>query len=495
MGAEGRGPEGVGVLRPEGTALRGTRPGVGNLTEGPILPALFKLSWPIMVANLLQTAYNLIDTIWVGRLGPEAVAALSLGFPVIFFLMSVGMGFTIAGTALVAQYTGAGSQEGVSRVAGQTMSFVFVVAVVFAAVGFVATDSILTLLGAEPEVLPLASAYLRILFGGVPFMFLFFLFQALLKGWGDTFTPMIIMVASTLLNIVLDPFLIFGWAGLPALGVAGAAWATVIARGLAAVAAAYLLLKDRVGIKLRVRHLVPDLPLIRKLIVIGLPSAAEQSLVSLGMAFMTGTVAAFGTMSLAAYGIGNRVVSVVAMPAMGLAGACTTMVGQNLGAGKPERAQWTAWLTTGIAFGLLTVVAVLVYLFPGPLVAIFNDHPDVLAGGSSYLAIISLSFPFFAARFILNGAARGAGRTLPAMLNSLLSLWLLRVPLANLLAHGAGLGTDGIWLGMSLANVGGALAAAAYLIWGNWRTSVIESQLEPDETAVGAAAGTAPGGR
>ncbi len=446
-----------------------------DLTTGPILPILLTLSWPIMVGNLLQTAYNLADTIWVGRLGPEAVAALSLSFPIVFFLLSLGMGFTIAGTALVAQYTGAGDQDGVSRVSGQILTFVFIIAVVFAAVGFVLAERLLSIMGAEPEVLPLAVDYLRVLFTGVPFMFFSFLFAALLKGWGDTFTPMLIMVGSTVLNIVLDPFMIFGWWGFPALGVAGAAWATVISRGLAAVVAAWLLFRGRVGIRIEPRHLAPDFPLIKKIAVIGLPAAAEQSMVALGMAFMTGTVALFGTISLASYGIGNRVFSLVVMPSMGLAGACTTLVGQNLGAGKLDRAEQTAWMTTGIAFGAMAVLGILVWAIPTPIISVFNDHPQVLEQGSAYLAIMALSFPFAGARFIINGAFRGAGNTVPAMVNSILSLWVFRVPLANLLARTLAWGTDGLWWGVALANIGGAVAAAAWFRRGKWKSRVIDT--------------------
>ena len=434
-----------------------------------------------MVGNLLHTAYNLVDTIWVGRLGPEAVAALSLGFPVIFFLLSLGIGFTIAATALVAQHTGAGNPERASQVAGQTVTFVFLVAVVFAAAGYLLTEPILALLGAEPEVLPLAADYLRVIFVGVPFMFFAFLFQAILKGWGDTFTPMLIMAGSTVLNIILDPFLIFGWGFFPRLEVAGAAWATVISRGLGAAVAVWILFGGQAGFRITLQNLAPDLSVIRRIVRIGLPAAAEQSMTSLGIAFMTGTVAVFGTMTLAAYGIVNRVFSLVVMPSMGLAGACTTLVGQNLGAGRPDRAEHTTWLTTGLAGGILLVAGAVVYLVPGPIVAIFNDHPEVLEHGTAYLTILALSFPFAGGRFIVNGAFRGAGRTVPAMINSFLSLWILRLPLANFLAHVVGWGTEGLWWGMTLANVGGFLAAAFWFRLGTWKTAVIDEQAQDPE--------------
>src|SRR6056297_257685 len=190
------------------------------ILESSIAKAIFKLSWPIMIGNTMQVLYNLADTFWVGKLGAESVAAISVGFPLVFLLISIGGGMTIAGTTLVAQYTGADDQRSTNHVSGQILMFVTILAIIFSIIGLVFNYDILQLMGTPKSIIKDATQYLNIKFGGVTFMFLFFVFSALLRGYGDTKTPMRMMVASTIINIIIDPFLIFGWLFFPKLGVA-----------------------------------------------------------------------------------------------------------------------------------------------------------------------------------------------------------------------------------------------------------------------------------
>ncbi|MFO8060694.1 MAG: MATE family efflux transporter [Bacillota bacterium] len=454
------------------------RSGRVNLIDGPILPALLTLAWPVVLSNLLQTGYNLADTYWVGRLGAEAVAAVSLSFPIVFLFISLGGGFTVAGTALVAQNIGAGREDRANYVAAQTFGFVGLAAVCLAILGFILAESVLTILGPEPDVFPDALAYLRTWFTGVPFVFGFFIFQALVRGSGDTINPMKLMVGSTILNIILDPFFIFGWSFFPELGVQGAAVATVLSRGLAAAIGISMLFRSNLGLRIRAADLKPDLATIRRIVIIGTPAAAEQSMRALGMTAMTATAAAFGTAALAAYGIGNRISSVVFQPSMGFAQATTAMVGQNLGAKRDDRAESTAWLSAGIMLSLLTVLGAVAFAWPGGISSVFLTAGDAVAlsHAENYLRIIAFSFGFIGVMNVLNGAFRGAGRTATAMTFSLISMFALRVPLAYGLSHHTHLGPAGIWWGVALSNVVGALLVAMWFSRGSWKGRLIGSE-------------------
>ncbi len=225
------------------------------MTSGPITPALLQLAWPVMLSNLFQTVYNLVDTLWLGRLGKVAVAAPTIAWPLVFLMISLGAGVTIAGTALVAQYTGARRYEEANHAAGQVFSFTAILALVLAAGGAIAARPLMVLMGAGPDLIGPATTYLRIIYLGIPAMFGMFIVTALLNGIGDTITPMKLMGISVGLNILLDPLLIFGWGPFPEWGIAGAAYATVISRGVIAVIGLWLLFSGRVGLHLRPRHL------------------------------------------------------------------------------------------------------------------------------------------------------------------------------------------------------------------------------------------------
>ncbi|MFB6148443.1 MAG: MATE family efflux transporter, partial [Halobacteriales archaeon] len=222
-----------------------------TITEGGLIRPLFRLAWPIVVIQLLQVAYNIADTLWLGRYSADAVGALSLAFPLVFLLISVAGGFTAAGAILVAQYTGAKSEGSAGKVAGQTITFVGLLAVVIGLVGFLLTDAMLGILPSSPatatQVVPLAADYMRVFFLGIPFLFGFYVFAAVMRGHGNTRSPMRVMAISVAINVVLDPFLIFGWWVFPQMGIEGAAIATIFSRGIASVLGFYILFVSRTG--------------------------------------------------------------------------------------------------------------------------------------------------------------------------------------------------------------------------------------------------------
>ena len=462
-----------------------------DITEGELVRPMLRLAWPMVVIQLLQVAYNLADTFWLGRFSANAVAALSLAFPLVFFLISVGGGFTTAGSILVAQYTGADSEGSAGKVAAQTLGFVTTIAVVFGLVGHFVAGDMLSLLPADAEtarlVIPLAGDYMRVFFLGMPALFGFFVFSALMRGYGNTRTPMVIMFFSVAINVVLDPLLIFGVAGLgiPRLGVQGAAIATIFARFVAAIVGIYVLLWTDAGPNVDVADFYPDFGLVSKLVRVGTPSAAEQSTSALAMITLTAMVATFPPAVVAAFGIGNRLVSLVFLPAMGLGRATNTMVGQNLGAEKPDRAERAVWLAAKVAGGVLLCVAVVAALVPGPIVSIFlkegtANAAQTLAYGATYLRVRSVEFLFIGVLQVILGAFRGAGNTKTSMVISMVTLWLGRVPTVYFFTFTLGWGAFGIWVGMALGSVVGAIVAALWFSRGTWKRAVVERDPDPD---------------
>ncbi|MFC6793802.1 MATE family efflux transporter [Halobaculum halobium] len=287
------------------------------------------------------------------------------------------------------------------------------------------------------------------------------------------------MVVSVAVNVALDPFLIFGWGPFPALGIEGAAWATLISRAIATVVGWYVLFGTPAGPAIRPRDLVPDLGIVRKVVKLGVPSALEQSGVSLAFVVLTALVATFPPAVVAAYGLGNRLISLVFLPAMGLAQATNTVVGQNLGAEKPDRAWRAVRAALGVVVVVMVPVALLTAAFPTPIVEVFlppgsPDAGETIAYASTYLRIASAMFVFLGVFEISRGAFRGAGRTTTALALSLVAVWLVRVPVTYAAVFVYDLGTTGIWWAVVAGDVVGAIAGLAWLLHGTWMRSVVE---------------------
>lgn len=443
------------------------------ITKGPILNSLLKLSLPIMIGQLIQTFYNLVDTLWVGRLGSGAVAAVSISFPIVFLMISLAAGLTIAGTALIAQNKGAGNDEEVNKILAQLISFIGILSVILAFIGFVFSEQFITWMGAEAQIIGDATGYLRIIFVGIPAMFIFFIFSAALRGIGDTVTPMVMTLFSVILNVILDPLLIFGIGPFPEMGVQGAALATIIARAIAAVYALMILISGKKNLHFKFKYLKFDFKIIKKVIKIGIPSSVQQSMLSVAQIAMTTIVAAFGTATLAAYGIGNRVISIASMLIMGISAATTTMIGQNIGAGEKKRSEDIAKVSLSLTFAVLSVLGILVFIIPNQLVGVFNKESDVLLYGSSYLRITALFYGIMGVRMVVNGIFRGAGKTITTMILSIIAFIVLRIPLTYILSNFLGLNQTGIWWGIAVSDAIGAVVSLSWLKLSNWSENVL----------------------
>lgn len=280
-----------------------------DLTSGGIVRPLVYLSLPLVITNLLQTAYNIADTFWLGQYSTEALAAISFAFPVVFFLISLALGISVAGSVLVAQYTGAGETSQAEYAASQTVGLVVIGSVVLGAISYPFADEFIALLGASPAVAPLAADYMRVYLLGLVFVFGFFMFTALMRGYGNTVTPMVVMFGTVLLNVVLDPFLIFGWGLVPELGVEGAAVATVSSRVIAFVVGLAIMFRGSHGVTIRLREMIPDVSFAKTMLRIGAPASIEGTGRAISINLLLVIVATFSTPVVAGYGIGTRIFS------------------------------------------------------------------------------------------------------------------------------------------------------------------------------------------
>lgn len=440
------------------------------LLEGPILKSLLTLAVPIIIANVLQSAYQLIDAFWVGRLGDAAVAAVSVSFPVIFLTIALGSGLGIAGSILVAQYYGANDQKMVDHVAAQTILAIVISSILLGAAGFALTSTLLNMMGVADDVFDGAKGFMNVAFLGLVFSFTFIMFQSLMRGVGEVNLPIYIVGGTVALNAVLDPLFIFGWGPVPASGVMGAAMATFATQGIACAIGLWIMFGGRSGMKIRWRDLKPDFSFIAKAFFLGLPASVEMSARAFGIIIMTFLIASFGTLAIASYGVGTTILQMVMIPALGLSMAISTLAGQNIGAGNKDRAEKIGRLGALISFGALSLAGLIVFAFAPAFIAFFVPGEEaVIREGAVFLRTMALAWGFLGAQFALTGVLRASGNMLIAMMLTLVSQWVIQFPLAYVLSKHTDLGMSGIWWAFPVTQVTIALITAGIFLKGDWK--------------------------
>lgn len=444
-----------------------------DLTSGSISRNLWYLALPMMATNALQTLFNVIDMIFVGKLGPAPIAAVSVVGVVMMIPFSLILGTSIGTVAMVSRFFGAGDFAGASHVAYQTIVTAIIGGLGVTVLGVLFAPLLINLFGVAPDVHAQATVYMRILFiGSIPIA-MQFLIAAIFQAIGDAPTAMWLNLVAVVCNIILDPLLIFGIGFFPRLEVAGAAWATTLARTIGMVLALYWLFHRQKQIKLGWEGLKPDGPILKRLFKIGVPSSLQMTLRSISGMIMMGIVAGFGTFALAAYGIGIRLDMLTMMPGFGLAAATATLVGQNLGAGKPHRAVRSSWIAAFNYLLFMVFFGVLFYIFSPHLFALFNRDPNVIEQGNMYIRTVVFCYPFLAVGIVLNRALSGAGETVITMVITGLSLFGVAVPLALLLPGLLNVGVRGVWLAIALSNVVQAVWVASVFIRGRWKKKTV----------------------
>ncbi len=453
-----------------------------DFSEGSILKHLIAFSWPMFFGNFLQALYNTVDTFWVGRfLGTEALAAVSASFPIVFFLVSLIIGVGIATTILVSQYYGAKDEQGLKRAINTSLFLMTVSALVVTAIGILFYKPIFKLVHLPESLWADAGTYLVIFLSGLVLTFLYNGLSAIMRGFGDSLTPLYFLAIATVINIILDPLFILGVGPIPKMGVAGVAWATVLAQGVSAVLGmVYLFRKAKLATWDR-SLLRPDRRIMKQLIAIGAPAGAQQALVSMAMLFLSGLVNKHGEIVVAAYGLGGRIDQFAFMPAMSVSLAVSALVGQNLGAEKPERVKEIFRYSNILTILIASIATIAIFFFPDLWVRIFTPDLQVREMGSTYLKIVSLSYVVFSLMFSTGGISRGAGDTLITMAITLLSLWGIRLPLAKVLSETLGLGPTGIFLAIAISPVFGLALNLIYYYSGRWKTrNLVKRNVQSD---------------
>ncbi len=444
-----------------------------DLTKGHVGGNILRFAAPMLLGNLFQQSYNIVDSIIVGQvLGKEALAAVGASFPIIFALISFVIGIASGGTIVVSQYFGAKDFLRVRRAIDTLYIFIFFASIVIMAVGITFSESIFHLIKLPPEVLPQATAYLNTFLLGTVLLFGFNGTSAILRGLGDSITPLVFMIIASISNIGFD-ILFVKYLGF---GIQGAAWATILSHGGAFITAVLYLNKTHKLVQLKLRELVFDWEIFWKSVKIGVPAGFQQTFVAVGMIALFRIVNDFGTNVIAAYSVAGRIDSLAMLPAMTFGQALSTFVGQNMGANKSSRVRSGLLSTLGMSAFVSIFITIIVILLRFPLMRLFTKDASVIATGVEYLIIVSSSYIVFSTMFTINGVLRGAGDTIIPMFITLFSLWIIRIPFAYILSDR--FGEVGIWWAVPIAWMIGALFSFFYYLTGNWKKKVIVKHYE-----------------
>jgi len=461
-----------------------------DFTSGSIGLAIFLLSVPMILEMLMESIFAIVDIFFVARLGADAVAVVGLTESMLAIVYAVAIGLSIGATATVARRTGEKDAEGAARSAAHAIYLGLFVSVVMSAIGIIFAPTFLSLLGAEPQVIEQGTSFTRIMLGGNAVIVFLFLLNAIFRGAGDAAVAMRVLFLANLLNIFLAPCFIYGsdifaffnldapqwlldaWI-FPKLGVTGAAVGTTIGRGIGVLFAAWYLIRKSGRITIHKEHWKFDSEIFWNLVHIAAPAILQFTIATASWSALVRVVAGFGSEAIAGYVIGLRVIMFALLPAVGLSNAAATLVGQNLGAGKPERAEASVWKAAFINAAVLGAVSLLFLIFSKAIVGFFTVEPDVLAYGTNCLHIVAYGFVFYAFGMVLESSFNGAGDTWTPTFLNLFIFWLFEIPLAYVLAYHFGLGPNGVFWAITVAFSVLAIVSAILFKRGKWKEKVV----------------------
>ena len=439
-----------------------------DLTVGKEGKQILHFAWPMLAGNVFQQLYNIVDSIVIGQvLGKEALAAVGANFPFIFALISFIVGIAIGSTVIIAQYFGAKKINKVKSAIDTLYIFMFFAAILVTTAGIYFSKPIFNLIHLPGDVLPYAVEYFKVYAIGFIFFFGFQGTSAILRGLGDSKTPFYFLGAATLLNIGFDILYVvyFKW------GIHGVAGATVLSQALAFFAIVYHLNRTHAIISFNPFKMKFDFDIFKKSLKIGLPAGTQQTFVAVGFLALYRIVNMFGTTVIAAYSIAMRIDSFAAMPAMNFSAALSTFTGQNIGAGKMERVKKGLAATVKMISVIAISVTLIAVLFADPMMHAFSKDPAVVEAGKKYLYIVSPFYLVFSLMFVVSGVMRGAGDTLLPMFFTIISLWVVRIPVSYLLS--LKIGEEGIWWGIPVAWFVGVTLSYIYYRAGKWKNKAV----------------------
>ncbi|EMY9856700.1 MATE family efflux transporter [Clostridioides difficile] len=439
-----------------------------DLTTGHEGKSIFFFAMPMLIGSLFQQLYNTADSIIVGRfIGKEAMAAVSGANPIMFLLVAALMGVSLGFSILVSQFYGSGDLKKVKATIDTTYILLFIGSILISILGIVFGGPMLKLMNTPESVFAQSKLYLTIIFSGILFSAGYNSVSAILRGLGDSVTPLYFVIIATILNIVLDLTFIV----VLRMGVEGVALATIMAQAVSFIISIIYLNKKHEVLKFKIKGIVYDNKIFKDGLRLGLPSGVQQMLFSIGNMALQFLVNSYGTSAMAAFGAGLRIENFISLPIMNLGSAVSTFVAQNIGAGENERVKKGIRESIKMTLVLAVTVIALILLFRENLIALFNTDKDVIKIGSSYLFIIGPFFLFIGTSFVLSSAMKGAGDSMFALISSIVSLWLGRLPASYMLSKF--FGTDGIWMGIPFGWTLGLIVTVIYYKKGHWKTKAI----------------------
>jgi len=444
-----------------------------DFTREPLGRAIFLLAVPMGLEMAMESVFAVCDMFFVARLGVDAVAAVGLTEGVITVVYAVAVGMSMAATAMVARRIGEGRPRAAAVAAGQAVLLGIGVAAVIGTAGATQASRLLDLMGGSVSLVAGGTGYTTVLFGGSATIMLIFLNNAVLRGAGDATRAMRALWLANAVNLVLDPCFIFGWGPFPELGLTGAAVATTIGRGTGVLYQGLVLGRGTGRIRLERWAFVPDWPVLLRLLRVSVGGVGQHLVATASWVVLVRLVSSFGSAAVAGYTIAIRIILFALLPSWGVANAAATLVGQNLGAGLPDRAARAAWRTGWVNAALLMAVGAVFICWPGALVGLFTQAPAVVAVGTSCLRLIACGYGFYAFGMVIVSAFNGAGDTVTPTLVNLGCYWIFQIPLAWGLSRRLMLGPDGVFLAITLAE--SLLAVVGILLFrrGRWRHRII----------------------
>lgn len=439
------------------------------VSNSDLLRKILGLAGPMAIGGVVQTVYHIINALWVGRLGADAVAVVSICLPINLLLISLGGGLSLAGSILIAQNIGAEKRDEVNKIAAQTIVCLCGFSIVLTITGYILSPNILVLMGVGESIFADTLTYLRISFASTLVLMLSAVYMAILRGLSESKAPLPIILSSVAINAVLDPLLIFGWGPIAGIGVTGAAYATLVTQLITAVAGINLMLKPRFGLTIKLADLRPDGAMIAKLFRLGVPASVEHSMQAVTVSIMMVMVASFGTIAVAAYGIVFRLYSFLIIPAFSVSMAASILVGQSIGAGSGDLAVRMSRIASLFNFAMMSVIA-LVFFIPAGTVIDFFVPGDIrlIESGSFVLKVFVLSMPLTSVMLTLRGAFRGAGDTFVTMVLTLSGIWMIQIPLAYLMSRPGFFGEFGLWYSTLIATILNTVITVVYFNSHKW---------------------------
>ncbi|GAA4977111.1 MATE family efflux transporter [Algibacter aquimarinus] len=440
-----------------------------EFTTGSIRRAVFMLSIPMILEMLMESIFALVDIMYVSQVSVNAVATIGLTESVITLVYAVAIGLSMAATAVVARRVGEKDLKGASNAAVQVIFLGVFVAAIISVIGITYPKEILSLMGAEPDLIAEGYGYTKVLLGGNITIMLLFLINAIFRGAGDASVAMWTLVLSNGLNIILDPIFIFGFGPVPAFGVEGAAIATTIGRGTAVLFQLAILFYGYSKIKVGLKDLVLRVGVMFNLIKVSLGGIGQFLIGTSSWVFLMRIMSEFGSEVLAGYTIAIRVMMFTLMPAWGMSNAAATLVGQNLGAKKPDRAELSVWKTGKYSALFMGLVSIVYLVFAPQIIVLFNTTPDVVKYGSLCLRVIAAGYVFYGYGMVVINAFNGAGDTKTPTYINFVCFWLLQLPFAYFMAITLDFGPAGVFWAITLAEILIAIIAIIWFKKGNWK--------------------------